>query len=76
MRHRYKSGWFAKISWLFVSKTSFCIIVGKICLQFTQKDVYCFCKVDIVRKVLRLGKSVNESAHLYCDTIFSPLQKS
>lgn len=48
----------------------------EICLQFAKKDVYCVCKVDIAREVLRLGKGVNESAHLCCGAIFGPLQKS
>lgn len=48
----------------------------QICLQFENKDVYCVCKVDIVREVLRLGKGVNERAHPSCGAIFSPLQKS
>lgn len=44
-------------------------------LQFAKNNVYCVCKVDILREVLRLGKSVNESAHTHCDEIFGPLQK-
>lgn len=45
------------------------------CLQFSKNNVYCVCKVDISREVLRLGKSVNERAHLHCGEVFGPLQK-
>lgn len=45
------------------------------CLQASKKVVHYYRKVDIVREVLRLGKGVNERAHLPCGAMFGPLQK-
>lgn len=53
----------------------FTTIVASNCLQLNQNGVYYYCKVDVVREVLRLGKSVNERAHLFCGAMFGPLQK-
>ena len=47
----------------------------KKCLQFDKKAVYCKSKVNLAREVLRLGKGVNERAHLPCGAMFGPLQK-
>ena len=65
-----------KSNWTFaVEDIAFLRQYCKKCLQFKKKAVYCLCKVNLAREVLRLGKGVNERAHLSCGATFGPLQK-